>query len=121
MFETPTTLVPVFVNHAHNDWLEVWLEGGWPALAILAAFLIWFASVAVRRWRTYWPNEAVLDRSLSRAGTIVVPLLMLHSAVDYPLRTTALKCLAAFCCALVIPPASDGHDEARHADKTRLY
>jgi O-antigen ligase len=110
MFESPDVLVPVYANHAHDDWLEIWLEGGWLALAIAGAFVVWLVRAINRRWRTDWPNETILDRSISRAGAIIVPLLMLHSVVDYPLRTTALMCVAAFACALLVQPAGRRRD-----------
>jgi O-antigen ligase len=104
MFERTDALLPAFVNHAHNDWLELWLEGSWPALAILGGFLVWLAVASVRMWRRRDDNGHVLDRAIAQAGSIVIVLLLLHSVVDYPLHTTALMTLFAFCCALLKPP-----------------
>lgn len=103
MFEGVDVLIPPFVNHAHDDWLELWLEGGWLSLALLAAFLIWFAFAGVRAWKRHSEGRA-LDRAIAQAGSIVIVLLLLHSFVDYPLHTTALMVLFAFCCGLLIEP-----------------
>ena len=105
MFERPEGLLPDYVNHAHNDWLELWLEGGWPGLALLGAFLLWLAFATVRTW---WPADTEdgdpLDIALAQAGSIVILLLLLHSLVDYPLHTTAMATVFAFCCGLLVKP-----------------
>lgn len=98
MFEAPQEIGVSYVNHAHNDWLELWLEGGIPALLIAGAFLIWLAVGIVRTWK----QGSGLDWLLARAVSISIILLLLHSAVDYPLRTTALASFFAFCCALML-------------------
>src|SRR4029453_6182072 len=42
LFETAQdTLSNRFANHAHNDILEFWLEGGIFSLALMACFAIW--------------------------------------------------------------------------------
>lgn len=104
MFEHIDALEPVFANHAHNDWLELWLEGSWPALAILATFLLWLAFASVRAWQPHHDDARTLDRAIAQAGSIVIVLLLMHSAVDYPLHTTALMTLFAFCCGLLVEP-----------------
>jgi O-antigen ligase len=105
LFEGNSTLNPSYINHAHNDWLELWLEGGWPAIVLVLAFL-WWLGVGVRRaWQSRDRDAArPFDRFAPQAASITIILLMLHSLVDYPLRTTALSTLFAFCCALLVPP-----------------
>lgn len=90
MFEAPADLRPEFVNHAHNDWMEIVSEGGLPALILLVAFVIWFVLAALRIWsrRSAAPGDLVMPAASISAG-----LLLLHSAVDYPLRTPALMSL----------------------------
>lgn len=104
-FEVPDALLPYYVNHAHNDWLEIMLEGGWPAAAALLGFLAWFGRSLLRVWRAGPDDERTLDDALARAASIVVVLILIHSMVEFPLRTTALMCLFAWCCALLLPPA----------------
>ncbi len=106
MFEIPGGLLPSYVNHAHDDWLEIWLEGGWLAIAVIAAFLVWFVAAAIRAWRAPPGRVHDVDRALARAASIAIVLLLLHSTVDYPLRTTALATVFAFCCALLSPPVA---------------
>jgi len=106
MFEGAATVGHTFVYHAHDDWLELWLELGWLAPVLAIGFLIWFGRAAFSAWRAPQVTEDVLDRCLPLAASIVLALLLLHSIVDYPLRTTALDAVLAFACALMIPPAA---------------
>lgn len=91
------TLDPTFFNHAHNDYLETWLEAGWLGAALLIAFLIWFG----RRTWAAWRAGTSRERDLQRAASVGILMMLLHSAVDYPLRTAALAVLFAVCVALL--------------------
>ncbi len=104
MFAPRILVRTTYVNHAHNDWLELWLDGGLPALALALSFLGWFSVASARLWRDDVPSGRVLDNALAGAGSILIVLLLLHSAVDYPLRTTALMTLFALACALLVRP-----------------
>lgn len=103
IYEPRTILAPAYINHAHDDWLELALEGGVPALLIAAGFLAWFGTAAVRAWRAPPPGRSSRDAVLSRAASVIVLLLLLHSAADYPLRTTALITLFALVCGFLVP------------------
>jgi O-antigen ligase len=104
MSETPETVSRIYVNHAHNDWLELLLEGGLPAALLAGAAVAWLASVARRVWSKAPQDGADVDTMLPKAGFVIVAILLLHSLVDYPLRTTANSVLFAFGCALLVPP-----------------
>ena len=87
-------LAPVYLNHAHNDWLEQVLTGGLPAVVLLALGAAGFLFRALRLTR---PGK-VADRDevlLGRLGLLVLLMLAIASLGDYPLRTPALACLAA--------------------------
>lgn len=105
MHEGIERLRPAYVNHAHNDYVELVLEGGWPAVILMAGCFVWLAFASLRVWRSPRPDHAgAVDLALPRAAMIAAVLLCLHSAVDYPLRTTALSTLFALCCALMVRP-----------------
>ncbi len=99
--EPLSLLTPYFVNHAHNDYLELWLEAGLLFPLILAGFLIWLFRSAIQAWRA----PAGRPEILARAGSVIVIVLLLHSIADYPLRMPSLVCLFAFAAALLTPPA----------------
>lgn len=76
-----------YINNAHNDYVQWWFEGGLLAVAVLlAALLVWLATIR-RLWRL--PGSSRLRASGMAAWTGTL-LLLLHSTVDYPLRTPAL-------------------------------
>jgi O-antigen ligase len=89
---------PAYLNNAHNDFLELWLEAGLLFPLGLLLFLAWFALAAVRAFRDPGDQAAV-----ARAAAIGLLSLLLHSVVDYPLRTQALACLFALFCGLLAP------------------
>jgi O-antigen ligase len=103
MFEKPQDLFAhAYVNHAHDDILELWLETGIFGIALVGAFATWFVSRAVKIWRYGSVGANEFDRSLSRAATIAVALIVTHSFLDYPLRTAAMTAILAFACGLMV-------------------
>ena len=97
-------LLNAFANRAHNDYLELWLEAGIPGIAIIGLFLAWFVRAGLALWRRPGSDRDQIDILLARSASIAVLLLLLHSVVDYPLRTTALLTVFAFLCALMTAP-----------------
>lgn len=91
-----------YVNHAHNDWLELLLEGGVPALILMLGFLAWFAAASFSVWRPGPTAIEVQDIALARAASIVILLLSLHSLVDYAMRNIAINVVFAASCALLL-------------------
>src|ERR1700722_4488311 len=103
MFEKPQDLFAhVYINHAHDDVLELWLETGIFGIALMAAFAAWFVSRAAKIWRYASVGANAFDRSLARASTIAVALIVTHSFLDYPLRTAAMTAILAFACGLMV-------------------
>lgn len=95
--EPVETLDWTFFNHAHNEYLEILLETGWPGIVLLAAFLLWYA----RRTWSAWRGRSSAERDLQRAASIGIMVVLLHSIADYPVRTAAIATLLALCCALL--------------------
>lgn len=111
-FERPqVALLGLYVNNAHNDYLEFALEGGVVAIALMAAFLIWFFTRSATVWRK--PSGSEFDTLLARAATIAIALLLVHALVEYALRTPAMISVFAFCCALLVP-APEGVPQRKH-------
>jgi O-antigen ligase len=88
-----------FLNHAHNDYAEVWVEAGVAGAVVVIGFLVWAAIAGFRIW-----SAPARGGAINRAATVVILLLVIHSLVDYPLRTLALAGLFAFACALIAAP-----------------
>ncbi|HWV83441.1 MAG TPA: O-antigen ligase family protein [Hyphomicrobiaceae bacterium] len=103
-FERPVDDWGAFINRAHNDYLELWLEAGLIGIVAMIVALGWIAAACVRVWRSGLPGAGQRDSLLACAATLVLFLLLMHSMVDYPLRTTALMAVFAFAAALVHAP-----------------
>ncbi len=91
MFERPQTLTQAYINHAHNDYLEVWLECGWAGLALITAFAVWWVATVLGAFRARLSASVALPM----AGALIVMML---------LRTPALATLFALGCGLMLPP-----------------
>lgn len=90
MDEPLTLLGPKYLNHAHNDYLEILLTVGLPGivLVVIGLGLLGIATVAA------FTRDATNDESLLRArlGAVICGMLALASFADYPLRTPSLAC-----------------------------
>lgn len=109
--QTQDVVAPgIYANHAHNDFLELWMETGVLGLLVVAVFVAWLAAKSWSLWRRQPGDIREIDLLLARAASIVLWLLLAHSIVDYPLRTGALMAVFAFASALLVIPAVDVRD-----------
>jgi len=108
-YEDPATVERTYINHAHNDYLELALETGIPGLVLMLLFLAWWGSRTYAIWRS--PDTA----EMARAACIASAAVLLHSLVDYPLRTAAIATCFAMALALMADPARRRH-QARAQD-----
>ena len=116
-YENPVLVDRWYVNHVHNDYIELALETGLPGILLIAAFVLWWIQRVVAIWRA-----PTIDR-FARAATIASGAIMLHSLVDFPLRTTSISALFAFCVAIMVgvrrrstiaAPVKQNEQDARH-------
>ncbi|BDI59740.1 O-antigen ligase family protein [Qipengyuania nanhaisediminis] len=105
--EPASTLGATYINHAHNDFLEIALTGGLPALALLTAGAAWLACTARRALAAARGAERVM-RSY---GVVVLAIFALASLYDYPLRTPSLA--VHFILALVWIAGRESRDTSR--------
>lgn len=104
-YEDPLAIGRTVTNHAHNDYLEIALETGVPGILLLVAFLLWWGRRLGPIWRSQLPDR------YAQAATISAAALLLHSVVDYPLRTAALSSIMAACLAQIARPRASGGSE----------
>jgi O-antigen ligase len=110
--ESLAGVTPLFINAAHQDYLQLAIEGGAPALLTLLAFLGWFVLQVVRLAR----RPGGMTGWFAATGIFV---LLVHSAADYPLRTEALStALAALC--VVLNMAAQQAAPRRSATRKRV-
>lgn len=97
-----------YLNHAHNELLELWLTGGLPGLA-LAGYagisLTVLALLRLRRGERSRPNGG-----LRATGAAIVLILLLASIPDYPLRTPSLSALFVLGIVCLRLPHASRHD-----------
>lgn len=94
--ENPDTVDRYFANHAHNDYLELAVEAGLPAVLLILLFLIWWG-----RWVRRMLRSPAADQ-FAIAGAIASAAILLHSLVDYPLRTASMSAIFAICLVLMV-------------------
>lgn len=88
-----------YLNLAHNDLLQIWLDGGLLGGAILVAAIVWLARSSLRAWRGTGDIPA-------RLASAMLLLIVLASAADYPARTPMFMALIMVCAAWLTPKAS---------------
>jgi O-antigen ligase len=115
MYEPMEALRPAYVNLAHNDWAQWLMEGGLPAIVIAAAFAIWF----VMRIASAWRQRSATNTGMQGMAACVIVLLLLASAVDYPLRTPILMVVFALSCLTLASDGSAKEAAPEKGSKTR--
>lgn len=95
-----------YVNLAHNDWLQVVLEGGVLGLVLFAASFLWFGLRSFNAWCV--PDNRPGSRSLARTGSIVIVLILTASITDYPTRTPMVMALLALAAIWLMKGKSKG-------------
>jgi O-antigen ligase len=96
LFEDADEIGPTYVNHAHNDSLELAVEMGVPGIILILLFLAWWVLAICRMLAA--PNASLF----AKAGAIGSAAILLHSLVDYPLRTSAISAVFALCLAMIL-------------------
>jgi O-antigen ligase len=86
-----------YFNQAHNEYLEIWLEAGWPGVAVVLAFIVWFGRRSWAAWRAGAGSEA----DMTRVASVAVLVVLVHSVAEFPLRTVTLTAILALLCAIL--------------------
>ena len=89
--EPDALLSPIYMNHAHNDWLEVLLNAGVAGVLLLVAAIAAFGIRAARVFSLRAPQSREIQ--YARVGLVLVILAAIASISDYPLRTPSLASL----------------------------
>jgi O-antigen ligase len=95
LYESPDAITNESVIHAHNDYVELALELGVPGILLMLLFLVWWLVQCFAVWRKGEGGP------WARAASIASAAVLVHSLVDFPLRTTAISTCFAMCLALL--------------------
>ncbi len=109
LYEPTSLLMPFYINQAHNDWLQLLIEGGLPAVLMLAALIAWVAGRLVVLYRNSSSTSAQIILYSAAIGVIAG-----SSLVDYALRTPSFQ---AICVWLLLSLAQDGKPQESLAAK----
>lgn len=93
--EDPAKVDRWYVNHAHNDYLELAVETGLAGVLLILAFLLWWGRSVWRMLRSPSSDQFAVAGAIASAATLM------HSMVDYPLRTAAIGAVFAMSVALI--------------------
>lgn len=111
--EPHAMLVPTYVNHAHNDWLEVAMTFGLPGILLLAVAVFAGARVGYAAIRD--KSASTRTQTFRRLGVVIMSLLAIGSVGDYPLRTPALSALFVLATLWATLPAREEKVPARQS------
>jgi O-antigen ligase len=101
--EDPAAVDRWYVNHAHNDYLEMAVETGLPGVLLILVFLLWWGRAVWRMLRSAASDQFAI------AGAIASGAILMHSLVDYPLRTAAIGAVFAMSLVLILQSRRSAH------------
>jgi O-antigen ligase len=113
LMEKPESVTSVYVIHAHNDYAEIALELGAPGILLMLLFMVWWFSAVFAVWRR---GEA---GPYARAASIASAAILIHSLVDFPLRTAAISACFAMCLAMLSDRRQSQRQEATNLRPSR--
>jgi O-antigen ligase len=87
--EPAAMLSPEYLNHAHNDLLELLLTAGFPGLFLLLVAIVAWGRQAYGLFFKTSDNSRQIR--MARLGAVIILMLATASLVDYPLRTPSLS------------------------------
>jgi hypothetical protein len=108
------------VNHAHDDYAELLLEGGLLALVLIAIGLVLWVRQGLRLFRggiqraQFGETFGAISVTSWLAGSVAV----VHSALDFPLRTTAAMTVFALLAGIAF--GQEGYGRAQRKRRTEL-
>jgi O-antigen ligase len=95
LYERPDRVTTEYVVLAHNVYAELALELGVAGIVLILLFLAWWVAGVWRAWRTAEAGP------FARAAAVASAAVLIHSLVDFPLRTAAIGACFGMCLALL--------------------
>lgn len=101
------------INHAHDEYVQWWLEAGVPAMLVLSIGLGVFSWMG---WQVLARMPASALRTVGAGSWVCLLLLLLHSVVDFPMRTTTLMASAGLLAGLLFNVVNASKRDNREGD-----
>lgn len=95
-FEDVNAVTGIYANHAHSDFLEFVMEMGVVGVALIIGWFLWLISAV----KSFIKNDS-LTAQFAKMAAIALILIVIHSGVDYPLRTLTISAIAGLCMGFV--------------------
>jgi O-antigen ligase len=95
LYEHPEYVTDTYVVHAHNDYIEIAVELGIAGIVLILLFFVWWVAAVWRAWRSAEGGP------FARAAAVASAVVLVHSMVDFPLRTASIATCFAACLALL--------------------
>lgn len=102
LYEPTELMFTRYVNQAHNDWAQLIMEGGLPAIILLVAALLWIARCVLVILR-----DAEGGRLAALFWATNFGIIMAASLPDYPLRAPVFQVVAVW---LIVALALETHE-----------
>ncbi len=103
-----STFLTQFVNHAHNDYLELASDIGIPAAAMLFLSMIGVAGHALRR---FLKVSSRFERYVALASVGSIAAILLHSLADFNLYIPANALVFAAVLGIAVAPVAEANPE----------
>ncbi len=100
-----------YLNHAHNEPVEILMTAGLPGLLLLIAAILMFGVAVWNLVRQTGEQRSSPTNVFGRCGAATLLLLALASIADYPLRVPSLAVLGAIAAAWVAHSFRQRHAE----------
>lgn len=105
-FEARELMQRTYLNMAHNDVLQVLIEGG----IFMLAFIVAIAAIAFRATRAAM-SQYPHPRNLAIAVAAIALIVVLASAVDYPLRVPSFQMVVVLLLVMLLAAARGSGDD----------
>ncbi len=103
-YEAREQVLQTYINHAHNDYMELVLETGIFGIVLIVGYY----AVILRNF---------MHSRLAEAAFISIMAVSLHSLVDYPLRTMAIAVPFALLSAIILSTKPHILDQRREMER----
>ncbi len=104
-----------YINHAHNEYVQLWLEGGVLAIVCMIAAVV-VLSLALRQLFRLRRDSRLRTEGL--AALVGMTVMLVHSFVDYPLRAPALMATFALLGGVVFSAAAQSKLSSPSIERT---
>lgn len=110
LYEDPNFVTSTYLTRAHNEYLQALLELGALGAGVIGFVLVWLSARIWGVWMTQGEGALV---AFKKIASISVLAIVVHSIVDFPLRTPVIAVYFAMFIAVISMSSSKDLDLAK--------